>query len=136
MVTFLLLLRYAVSVPALVLEGLGVRAAIRRSIGLTRGRLGRVFLLVLCATMVTYAATILLQGPFIAGAMVAGPGTSTALWLNIAGAVTGTIGTTLTAPFMIIGLALLYYDARIREEGFDLELSLAALDGAPAPSRG
>jgi hypothetical protein len=35
---------------------------------------------------------------------------------------------------MIIGLALIYYDARIREEGFDLELTLAALDGAPDPA--
>jgi hypothetical protein len=57
------------------------------------------------------------------------------LWLNIAGAVAGTIGATLTAPFMIIGLALIYYDARIRMEGLDVELTLAALDRAPDPVR-
>lgn len=121
-------LRYGVSVPALMIEGLPAGAAIRRSIELTEGRLGRVFLLVLCATLVTYAAVVLFQGPFLGAAMMAGLETTTGFWLNVAGAVTGTIGTTLTTPFMIIGLALIYYDARIREEGFDLELTLAALD--------
>lgn len=121
-------LRYGVSVPALMIEGLPAGAAIRRSVELTEGRLGRVFLLVLCATLVTYAAVVLFQGPFLGAAMMAGLETTTGFWLNVAGAVTGTIGTTLTTPFMIIGLALIYYDARIREEGFDLELTLAALD--------
>jgi len=121
-------LRYGVAVPALVIEGLSPTAAIRRSIELTDGRLGRVLLLVICATLITYAAVVLFQGPFIAGALMAGLETTPGFWLNILGAVTGTIGTTLTTPFLIIGLALIYYDARIREEGFDLELSLAALD--------
>ena len=124
----LMSLRYGVSIPALVIEGLAPRQSIRRSIELTQGRLGRVFLLVLCATLVTYAAVVLFQGPFLAGALMAGLESRTGFWLNIAGAVTGTVGTTLTTPFLIIGLALIYYDARIREEGLDLELTLAALD--------
>jgi hypothetical protein len=121
-------LRYSLSIPALVLEGLFPGDSIRRSIDLTRGRLGRVFLMVVCATMITYAALVLFQGPFAAGAWYAGFETSRGFWLSVAGAISGTIGTTLTTPFLIIGLAVIYYDARIREEGFDLELSLAALD--------
>ena len=127
-VTLLLMLRYGVAIPALIVEGLRPNAAVSRSVELTRGRLGRVFLLGLCATLITYAAVILFQGPFLAAAMMAGLESTAGFWLNIAGAVTGTIGTTLTTPFLIIGLALIYYDARIREEGFDLELTLAALD--------
>jgi membrane-anchored glycerophosphoryl diester phosphodiesterase (GDPDase) len=123
-----MMLRYAMAVPALVLEGLSARNSIRRSIELTRGRLGRVFLLILCATMVSYAAMILLQGPFFAGALVSGMDTTRGFWLTIVGTVAGTVGGTLTSPFMVIGLALLYYDARIREEGFDLQLALGALD--------
>ncbi|HJR60564.1 MAG TPA: hypothetical protein VJ813_14230 [Vicinamibacterales bacterium] len=128
-------LRYGVAVPVLVLEGLPPGESIRRSIELTKGRLGRVFLLVLCATMITYAALVLFQGPFFFAALLAGFDTTRGLWLNVAGAVSGTIGATLTTPFMIIGLALIYYDARIREEGLDLELTLAALDGAPDAAR-
>ena len=125
-------LRYGVAVPAFVLEGLPPGESIRRSIALTRGRLGRVFLLVLCATLITYAAVVLFQGPFFGGALFAGIESRLGFWLNVAGAVSGTIGSTLTAPFLIIGLVLIYYDARIREEGFDLELTLAALDREPS----
>ena len=121
-------LRYSLSIPALVVEELGPVDSIRRSIELTRGRLGRVFLMVLCATLVTYAALVLFQGPFFAAALMAGLDTSRGFWLNLLGGVFGTVGTTLTTPFMIIGLALIYYDARIREEALDVDLSLAALD--------
>lgn len=127
-----MMLRYGMTVPSLVVEGLSPGDAIRRSIALTKGRLWRVFLLVLCAMVVTYAAMLIFQGPLSIGAIFAGPETALGFWLNIAGAVTGTIGTTFTAPFLVIGLALLYYDARIREEGFDLELTLQALDARTA----
>lgn len=42
------------------------------------------------------------------------------------------MATTLTAPIMIIGLALLYYDARIRDEGLDLQLMMSAIDNTAA----
>lgn len=121
-------LRYGLAVPALIVESVSPHAAVRRSITLTEGRLGRVALLVLCSTLITYATVLLFQGPFLAAGMVAGLETTTGFWLNVVGGVTGTVGATLTTPFMIIGLALIYYDARIREEGFDLELALASLD--------
>jgi hypothetical protein len=123
-----LMLRYSLSIPALVLEDLTPSDSIRRSIDLTRNRMGRVFLMGLCAVLVTYAALILFQGPFVFAALLSGIETSRGFWFNVLGAIAGTIGTTLTTPFLIIGLAVIYYDARIREEGFDLELSLAALD--------
>lgn len=126
-----LVLRWAVCVPALVIERLGARASLKRSIELTKGRRGRVFLLLLCATIVTYATVVIFQGPFIFGSMMATPGTAQWLWMTILGGIVGTIGATFTTPFLIIGLALLYYDARMRDEGLDLELALAALD-APA----
>lgn len=133
----ILSLRYSLAVPSMILEQLGANRSLRRSIDLTRGWLGRVFLLMLCAMMVTYATALLFQGPFLGAAFAAGFETQTGMWLNVVAAFTGTVGTTLTAPFMIIGLALLYYDARIREEGFDLEVTLASLDGgSPAPARG
>jgi len=121
-------LRYGMTVPALVVERLSPSGAIRRSIALTRGRFWRVVLLVVCAMAVTYAAMLIFQMPFAVAAFLSGPESALGFWLNIVGAVTGTIGTTFTTPFLVIGLALLYYDARIREEGFDLELTLAALD--------
>jgi len=128
-------LRYGLAVPALVVEGLTPGDAIRRSIELTKGRLGRVFLLVVCATIVTYATMMIFQMPFTIGAMVLGPLSQVGFWLNIAGAVFGAAGSAFTMPFLIIGLALLYYDARIREEGFDLQLTLEALDARAGVAR-
>ena len=135
LLTGVMMLRWGVSVPALVLEGLTARQAIVRSIDLTRGRRGRVFLLGLCATMVTYGALALFQAPFVGLAMYVGVESWTGIALNATGGVLGTISTTITSPFLIIGLALIYYDARIREEGFDLEVMLAALDGPADPAR-
>lgn len=129
-VCVVLALRYSLSIPALVLEGLSASDSIKRSVGLTRGRLLQILLLGICATLVTYAALVLFQGPFFGAALMSGPETATGLWLNVVGAIFGTIGTTLTTPFLIIGLALMYYDARVREEALDVELSLAALERA------
>jgi hypothetical protein len=125
-------LRYALSVPVLVLEHVPVGHAIRRSVTLTRGNLGRTALIVLFAMVITWAGMAIFQGPFMVGAVMAGPETSTGFWLNLAGAVTGTIGGALTGPLMIIALALLYYDVRIRNEGLDMQLMVAGLDAEPA----
>lgn len=125
-------IRWGVAVPAVVLEDLGARASIRRSIELTRGRRWRVLLLVVCATVITYAVMALFQGPFLIGAALAGAGSSAGFILTLAGGVFGAIATTFTAPIMIIGLALLYYDARIRDEGLDLQLMMTAMDVSAA----
>ena len=124
--------RYALCVPAAVLEDLSPNAAIARSVQLTEDYRGRIFLILLCAIVVTYAAAALLQGPFMVGAIVAGPGTVTALTLEIIGAVLGTAGSTFSGPIMIIGLAMAYYDLRIRKEALDLDMMLAALDAPRA----
>jgi hypothetical protein len=130
-------LRYAVCVPALVLEDVKASEAIRRSVALTRGSLGRAAVLAIFATVIAYAGLFLLQGPFTIGVVMAGPGTSAATWFSLAGAVAGTIGNAITGPIMIVALAVFYYDVRIRKEGLDLQLMVATLDQqqiAPAPA--
>lgn len=120
--------RYGVSVPAVVLENLPAGKALKRSVELSHGHRGRVFLIILCAMMISYATAALLQGPFMIGAFIAGPGTATAIALTIAGAVFGGVGGMFSAPIMIIGLAMVYYDLRIRKEALDLEMMLDDLD--------
>ncbi len=127
-----LAVRYGVSVPAVVLEDLTAGKALGRSVELTEGHRGRVFLIILCAMMISYATTALLQGPFIMGAFLAGPGTTIGLTLTIAGAIVGGAGAMFSGPIMIIGLAMIYYDLRIRKEGLDLQMMLDSLD---APQR-
>jgi hypothetical protein len=120
-------LRYAVCVPPAVLEDRTASRALSRSVGLTSGALGRVLVLMLFTVIVAYAGFALTQGPFMVAAMLAGPESSTAFWLNMAGVIAGSIAGAFTGPLAIIAMAVLYYDLRIRKEGLDLELMIADL---------
>ena len=125
-------LRYAVAIPAVVLEPIGGREAIRRSIRLMRGLFGRAFLLMICTGFVGWAAAMVLQMPFVIAMVLVGPETRTGFWLNMAGTATGTMGQTITAPIVAIGVVVLYFEARIRHEALDLQVMTEAL-AAPAP---
>jgi hypothetical protein len=124
-------LRYAVAVPAAVLEDESATDAIRRSIELTRGSLLRVFALMAFTMVITYAVLAVFQGPFLIAGTMAGPDSSTFFWMNLLGTITGSVGGAFTAPLMIVAFAVLYYDLRVRNEGLDLQLMLAGLE-APA----
>ncbi len=128
-----LMIRYSLAVPAVVLEGLTASASIRRSVALVEGVKWRVLLLGVCTVMVSYAGLALMQGPFLIAAMMAGFDSPAAFWLQMAGAVSGTVGQAFTSPIMIVGLALQYHDARIRNEALDIDLMLATLDAPVAP---
>ncbi len=133
---FLLSLRYAVAVPAIVLEPITASEAVRRSVLLTREHLFRTGVIVVFAMVISYAALALFQLPFIVGAGMAGPESPTAFWLSLVGTVTGAFGSAVTTPLMIIALALFYYDLRIRKEGLDLQIMMASLDHAPPDPAG
>ncbi|MEO5818985.1 MAG: hypothetical protein ABIT71_00650 [Vicinamibacteraceae bacterium] len=127
-------LRYAVAIPAVVLEPIGGREAIRRSIGLMRGLFARAFLLMICAAFIAWAAAVVLQMPFMIAMVLVGPETRTGFWLNMAGTATGTAGQTITAPIVAIGVVVLYFDARVRHEALDLQVMTEALPPPPAPA--
>ena len=68
--------------------------------------------------LVTYLSTWALGYLFIRSAEISG---------NVAGVLVVAV-----YPFLASLLALLYYDLRIRREGYDLELMARALDGTPS----
>ncbi len=126
-------LRYGVAIPALLLENLKARQAMKRSVSLTSGYRGRVFLTLLLMAIVTYAAVLLFQGPFLAAIMMT-KGGAASLWLRSLAVTSGGIGGALTGPLAMIALSLLYYDVRVRKEAFDLQMMMAALEpGGPPP---
>jgi hypothetical protein len=43
----------------------------------------------------------------------------------------GFVAGSLTAPLATIGIALVYYDERVRKEAFDLQLMMASLGALP-----
>lgn len=113
----------------IVLERIGVGAAITRSFRLVRGDFWRVFgirlLAVVVAGMVSGAVTV----PFsLVGQvmLVVGESTSTIVIAMVLISVGGAIGQIITAPFSAGVVVLLYADRRIRAEAFDMVLQTGA----------
>jgi hypothetical protein len=127
---FWFVLRYAVTVPVAVLENESATDAIGRSVQLTEGNRGRVFVLLLFTIVIAYAVLFIFQGPFAAIGMMAGPETATYFWSNLLSSISGAIGSALTSPLTVVAYAVLYYDLRVRKEGLDLDVMLAKLGPA------
>jgi hypothetical protein len=128
-------LRYTVSVPAVLLEDISGSAAIRRSVQLSRGRRGQIFVAILLGIVVLYAMAFLFQGPFYAGIAVMGIKGQLPNWLIVGMSVSSAIGGAIAGPLLMIILVLCYYDLRIRKEGFDLQHMMTSLpESGPAGS--
>ena len=130
-----LALRYAVVIPAMLLEDLRVFAAIRRSVQLTAGNRGRLFIAAFLMTIIGYVGIIVFQGPFWIAEWLAARAGNAPAWLSFATAASEAIGGAITGPLLMIVLVLSYYDARIRKEAFDLQFLMSSLDH-PAPPPG
>lgn len=129
--TVFLLLRYAVAVQALVLEGLGPGAAMKRSAEMTRGYRGRVAVVIILMTLINYAAALLLQGPLFFMMMAAQREGEIPLWLSAISVLASGVTNAILGPLLTIALVLAYYDIRVRKEAFDLKLMLEAVEGMP-----
>jgi uncharacterized membrane protein len=122
--------RYALAIQACVVEDLGPRASLRRSIQLSKGSRWRVV-----AVYLVFALLSLILGAGL-GALAGGVGgmlhnkIAAAVLIYLASFLAGS----LTGPLATIGLSLLYYDERVRKEAFDLQLMLSSLDAAGAPN--
>ena len=127
------LLHFGVAVPALLLEKIGVFQAMTRSTRLTKGHLRWVFMTLVLMLLVSYDIVIVLQGPFLA-AILMSKGGQIALWLRSVTVILGGASRALSGPFLMIGLSLIYYDARVRKEAFDLQVMMAALGPAAPPA--
>jgi MFS family permease len=130
-------LRYAVAIPALLLERVGVLAALRRSVQLTRGRRWQMLVAIFLCSMIAYVGAIVFQGPFFMTLMFSARSGHLPEWLAYAFAMSGAVGGAITGPVLLIALVLCYYDTRIRKEAFDLQFMMSSLDGpVPAPGTG
>ena len=110
------------AVPAtVVLEGLGVVAGLRRSNTLSKGMKGKILgalglpmLMFLVIQTVLVAVAQLLPGPAFLAFLVQ------------------QIPAIIVSPILAVISTLLYYDARIRKEGFDIEVMAAELGSISA----
>lgn len=136
LVSSYLSIKFSVASPAMVLENLGVFAAIGRSWSLTRGNFWRLFGINILTAIITSMVAGIFGG--IAGALgaifvVVGSSSpeDVIASLNttyILTMVTSTIAQLLILPFTSSVNALLYIDLRMRKEGLDVELHNAVAE--------
>ena len=117
-------LRYSLAVPASVVENLKARQALRRSVVLSKGSWGRIFVLGLLIAVIQIGLVVITQMFFIVAA-VKQHGVLP-LWVQVAQQVVGFLTASFIGPMYATGLTLFYYDQRIRKEGFDIEWMMQA----------
>ncbi|HEV2134405.1 MAG TPA: hypothetical protein VGR47_09080 [Terracidiphilus sp.] len=122
-------LRYALALPACVLEDLKTGKALRRGIDLSKGARGRIFVLGLLVGVIKLGVVSISQAFFFVsifkhhGQVSAGVGAISQ--------VIGFFTNTFLGPIYATGITLLYYDQRVRHEGYDIEwmMQSAGLSG-------
>jgi hypothetical protein len=122
--------RFLLVTQVVVIEDVRGAEALRRSWKLMQGNETRAFLVSLFGMVVGYIVGLVLRLPT---SILAGlhPGPAMAILNGVAGG----IAQVISVPFVSIPFTLLYYDGRIRKEGFDLEMMARNL-GAPGRPAG
>ncbi|MDE3200856.1 MAG: glycerophosphoryl diester phosphodiesterase membrane domain-containing protein [Acidobacteriota bacterium] len=112
-------IRYSLAVPVCVMEDLKARASIKRSILLTKGSRGRIFVLFLLVMAIEIGLSTVSQG-FLIVLAIKHHGQVGPVAQSIAQIVSFFTNSFL-GPIYATGITLFYYDQRIRKEGFDIE---------------
>ena len=121
--------RYALAVQACVVEDLGPRASLKRSILLSKGSRKRIVAIYMVFLVLSIILGIGLNALSVGIGGWLHNRIAAAVLIYLAGFVAGSI----TGPLATIGLSLLYYDERVRKEAFDLQLMMSSLDAAGVP---
>jgi hypothetical protein len=123
-------LRYSLAISACTVENLAARAAIRRSIQLSKGSRGRIFMLALLALIIQLGLTGITQGFFIfAGVKHQGV---LPVWMSILQQLLAFLTNTFVGPIYATGFTLFYYDQRVRKEGYDIERMMHTAGMSPS----
>ncbi|MGD0098454.1 MAG: glycerophosphoryl diester phosphodiesterase membrane domain-containing protein [Terracidiphilus sp.] len=125
-------LRYSLAIPACVVEEIKAREAIRRSIDLSQGARGRIFVLGLLIVVIEIGLLAVAYLFFIVAA-VKSHGVLP-LWARVLQQFVGFLTNSFIGPIYATGLTLFYYDQRVRKEGFDIEWMMQAAGLTPQPS--
>ena len=113
--------------PIIAIEGLSVMGALRRSWDLVNGEWWRCFSTYLLLSLLVGLVTGAISWPVsMLSVVLLGEG-QMALALALSTGI-GTVLGIVVQPVLIIGLVMLYYDLRIRKEGFDLQVLAQAMN--------
>jgi hypothetical protein len=125
--------RLALASPALVIEGLGPVAAIRRSWALVRGSWWRIAGILLLSAIITNLLATVVSVPITTIAMVATGFNESMVPTVLAAGVATLVSGIVTLPFSAAVTGLLYTDQRMRREALDIALVSAGVDPTADP---
>jgi len=125
---------------ALIAEGAGPIQSLRRSFALVKGSWWRVFAMLFVASLLVAVITSVVTAPIqfavtFGSGFADSPDTAMGGFLAANTLISG-LATALTLPFSAAIVVALYFDQKVRKEGFDLERLIADLGeppGAVAP---
>jgi hypothetical protein len=122
-------LAWSLAVPIAVIEREGPLDAIPRSARLTKGSRSRIFLILLLVLVFRTVVWLLFQVPVLVFAALAVSQRPAILpaWISIYSLVASFCSLSLAMPISTIAIALIYYDLRVRKEGFDLQFMMSSL---------
>jgi hypothetical protein len=120
---------WAVAVPALLIEGCRGWGALRRSFRLVRGRWWPTAGVLLIGAVMTSVVSGAIEGVLVALSLAGGA--SVLLTVVVVSLAAG-LAAVLTRPFQAAVTTVLYYDLRVRHEGYDVALLAEQLGIEPA----
>jgi len=123
-------MRNSLAVVASVVENLKVRRSMRRSKDLARGRLWRIFGLILLMYVLSLVAGVAQATVGFFMGLAHGPQRAMLEGLAL---LTTFVSNSLITPVGAIAFCLFYIDARVRDEGFDVETLMNRAAGPPRP---
>ncbi|HEX6878991.1 MAG TPA: hypothetical protein VF135_01385, partial [Terriglobales bacterium] len=131
--------RYSLAVPAAVVEDIKTRPAIKRSIFLSRGSIGKILAIYVLVLVINMAAAFAIAIPVQMMLVFS----KAALWttlLTIFQEIGSFVVSSVVGPLATIALSLVYFDERVRKEAFDIQFMMESLPPvasqepqAPAP---
>jgi hypothetical protein len=126
-----LMAMFVLVAPAIAVEEIGPVAAMKRSWNLVRPRFWPVLgISLLVGLIANILGQILGTAPALI-ALVLGGGFA---WIGVA--LSGVLSQLIALPIVTIAATLLYFDGRIRHEGFDLQIMAGQLDRTSTADRG
>lgn len=127
--------RLAVAVPVSMLEDESPASAISRSMELTKGFGGQMFLIGLLVLILAWTTSAVFQTPFLVMAAVQ-KNAPLPLIFQILQHLTSFVSSVLVGPIGTIAFSLMYYNLRVRKEAFDLQHLMTTLGPSSGPAIG
>ena len=124
-----LLVVWSLTIPVVIIENRGPLEAIKRSFFLTKGSWFRIFLVLFMVTVIMCSIAFTILIPVFVLMIIWGMQNPQGIpvWILVLFQISIFIATCVAVPISLIATSLIYYDQRVRKEGFDLQLMIAAI---------